>query len=160
MGVGNVLWRDDGIGVHAAQIMSEWSVPPEVEVYDAGTVGLDAAVALEDRQLVVVADAVDAGAEPGTIFRFRPEELRPYACSGLSLHDVHLLDALDETRLLGTTPEEVVILAVQVGDVSSGLGLSPPVEAAMEDLLRLAARALGLPSEHMDAAMLTTGAAY
>jgi hydrogenase maturation protease len=152
LGVGNVLWHDDGVGVRAAQIMAECPLPPDVEVYDAGTVGLDAAIALERRRLVVVADAIDAGAEPGTVFRFRPEELRPYARSAFSLHDVHLLDALDETRLLGTAPAEVVVLAVQVGDVSSGLGLSPPVEASMERLLNLAAKALGLPSPSVDPA--------
>jgi hydrogenase maturation protease len=152
LGVGNVLWRDDGVGVRAAQIMAERRLPPDVEVYDAGTIGLDAAVALERRRLVVVADAIDARAEPGTVFRFHPEELRPYSRSAFSLHDVHLLDALDETRLLGTAPEEVVILAVQVGDVSSGLGLSPPVEASMEKLLNLAAQALGLPPLRAEAA--------
>jgi hydrogenase maturation protease len=147
VGVGNPLHRDDGVGVRAAQIMASRPLSADIEVYDAGTVGLDAASALERRRLVVVADAIDAGAEPGVVFRFSPEELRPRVRSALSLHDVHLLNALDETRLLGTAPESVVIFAVQVGDVSSGLGLSRPVEAALKRLLELAEQELGLAAK-------------
>jgi hydrogenase maturation protease len=144
LGVGNALRRDDGVGSRAAQIMADRPLPGDVEVFDAGTVGLDVAVLLERRERVVVADAIDAAADPGAIFRLFPEQLRPWSRSGLSLHDAHLLDALDETRLLGTAPERVVILAVQVGDISTGIGLTRPVEAALERLLRLAANELGI----------------
>ena len=68
VGVGNVLRRDDGVGVRVAQIMARLPLPPEVEVYEAGTVGVDAAWILEQRELVVVIDAIDAGAKPGTFF--------------------------------------------------------------------------------------------
>jgi hydrogenase maturation protease len=146
VGVGNVLRRDEGVGSHAAQIMATRPLPSDVEVYDAGTVGLDAAVVLEKRQRVVVADAIDAGAEPGAIFRLDPNQLLPAARSSLSLHDLHLLNALEETRLLGTAPDEVVVFAVQVGDVSLGLDLTPLVESSLERVLRLASQALGLPS--------------
>ncbi|UCE84776.1 MAG: hydrogenase maturation protease [Deltaproteobacteria bacterium] len=144
LGVGNVLRRDDGVGSRAAQILAAWPLPDAVEVFDAGTLGLDAAVVLERRERVVVADAIDAAADPGTIFRLAPEQLRPGCRSGLSVHDAHLLDALDETHLLGTAPERVVILAVQIGDVSTGIGLSPAVEASLERVLRLAAHELGI----------------
>ncbi len=150
VGVGNVLKRDDGVGVRVAQIMAGLRLPPSVEVYDAGTVGLEAAAMLERRQLVVVADAIEAAAEPGAIFRFSPQQLRPYVKTALSLHDVHLLDALDETRLLGTAPAQVTVFAVQVGDVSTGLGLSPAVEASLEKVLRLATDALGLPASILE----------
>jgi len=152
VGVGNLIRRDDGVGVRAAEIMSHWPLPPDVEVYDAGTAGLEIAGVIERRERVVVVDAIEAGAEPGEIFRLTPQQLRPYLNSSISLHDVHLLDALDETNLLGTAPREVVILAVQVADVSAGIGLTPAVEHSLPRVLKLAARELDLPAGIMEQA--------
>ena len=153
IGVGNVLQRDDGVGVRAAELMAGLPLPPDIEVLDAGTAGMGAASMLEDRQLVVIADAVDRGGQPGEVFRVGPEQLRPYVESTVSLHDLHLLHALDEMRLLNKAPEKVVVLAVQVRDWSVGLGLSPQVEAALVPVMRLAAKELNLPPEtlkHLD----------
>jgi len=152
-GVGNVLRCDDGAGVCAARVLESLPLPPDVEVRELGTAGLAAAPLLEGRSLVVIADAVDLGAEPGTLFRLTPERIRPYAQTGLSLHEVHLLHALDETRLRGRAPGAVVILAVQVADVSLGVGLSPAVDRALDGLLRRAAAELGmaLPPERWPA---------
>ncbi len=147
LGVGNVLRRDDGFGVRAAEQMAGFGLSPEIAVCDAGTVGLEAARLLERRKLVVVVDAIDADAAPGTVFRLAPEQLRPYVNSAVSLHDLHLLDALNETRLVETSPEEVVVLAVQGGDWSAGIGLSPAVEAALEKVVRLAGELLDVPRE-------------
>jgi hydrogenase maturation protease len=147
VGVGNILQRDDGIGVRAAEVMANLPLPPDVDVYDADASGVAAAHVLERRELVVVVDAIDAGDEAGAIYRLGPDELRPHEHSGMSLHDLHFLDALEETRLLGTAPDKVVILAVQVADVSTGIGLSPAVEASLDRVLELAARELDLPTE-------------
>lgn len=144
VGVGNVLHRDDGVGVRVAEVLARLPHGDDVEIRDAGTCGLDLAPMLENRRLVVVVDALDAGEEPGTVFRAAPWELAPAVRSAASLHDRHLLDALEELRLLGTEPRGVIVLAVQVEDISPGIGLSPRVEAAVGRVARLAARELGL----------------
>ena len=145
VGLGNELWHDEGVGVHATRWMASLPLPDDVEVYDAGTVGVEAAWALEGRSLVVVVDAIEAGAEPGAVFRFTPAQLQPWSVpSPFSLHGTNLFDALDQTRLLGTAPKKVAVLAVQVGDVSWGLGLTPPVARSLEMVVQLAGRILGL----------------
>jgi hydrogenase maturation protease len=147
-----VLHHDDGVGVRAAEFLAGLPLPAEVEVVDAGTVGAEAAGIIEYRDCVVVLDAIQAGAEPGTILRLRPAELRPHVRTGMSLHDVHLLDALDETRLLGTEPQKAVVLAVQVADVTAGLGLSPMVERALGRLAALALLEAGVPADVLESA--------
>ncbi len=151
LGVGNVLKHDDGAGVRAAEIMMNLSLPDDIEVYDAGSGGLELACVLEKRQLVVVVDAIQADQEYGAVFRISPEQLRPYSNSGYSLHDLHFLDALEELNLLGTSPEQVVVFAIQVADVTTGLGLSAPVETGVDLAIRLACEEFGLMnviSEH------------
>jgi hydrogenase maturation protease len=144
VGIGNVLRGDDGVGVYVAWQLARRPLPREVEVYEAGTAAHELAGVLENRQRVVVVDALDCGDVPGSIHRLGPEAFVPAARSGLSLHDLHLLHALDETRLWGTAPEDVTILAVQVENTAFGIELSAPVRSAVGRAIELAAEELGI----------------
>jgi len=144
VGLGNLLKRDEGVGVVVAQRLSRRRLPPDVQVHEAGTSALDLADYLEGRRLVVVVDALESGGPPGAVYRFFPDQLRPCVRSGWSLHDLHFLDALNEVRLIGDAPREVVIFAVQVADSTTGIGLSAPVRRALPRLLTLVADELGL----------------
>jgi len=150
VGVGNVLCGDDGVGVRAAEIMMSLPLTSDLEVFEAGTALLELAAVLELRERVVVVDAIDAGAEPGQVFRLRPEQIRPRASTPLSLHQLGLLHALDEAHLRGRPPGEVVILAVQVGDLSGGMELSPAVKASLAELLEAAVDELDLSLDIRD----------
>jgi hydrogenase maturation protease len=147
VGVGQVLKHDDGVGVRAVEVLASLPLPPDVEVFDAGVGGWELADQFMGRELVIIIDAIDAGEEPGAVFRLGPDELRPQHVTGMSLHDLHLLDALEETRLLGAAPGRVVVFAIQEQDVSAGLGLTPAVEAALDRTLRLILRELELPED-------------
>ena len=150
VGVGNVLSGDDGVGVRAAELMMSLPLTPDVEVFEAGTALLELAGVLELRERVVVVDAIDAGAEPGQVFRLLPEQIRPQDSLPLSLHQLGLLHALDETYLRGRAPGEVVILAVQVGDLSGRMKLSPAVKASLPKLLETTVSELGLDLDIRD----------
>jgi hydrogenase maturation protease len=149
VGIGNILQRDDGVGVRVLEVLASLPMPDEVELYEAGTAAIELASVIEGRELLVVLDAIDAGQQPGAVFRFEPDQLRPLIRSAVSLHDVHFLDALDEARLLGRAPKRVVVFAVQVADVSVGIGLTPSVEAVVLPVARLAAQELGLEPEQL-----------
>lgn len=146
LGVGNVLRRDDGVGVFAARAAARLRLGRGVEAYDGGSGGIDLADVLEGRRRVVIVDAIDAGMPPGASARMSPEQLRPAIRTGVSLHDLHLLDALAELRLLRLPPRRVIVIGVQVADISVGIGLSPPVERALPGVIRSALRELGLPA--------------
>lgn len=154
VGVGNVLRGDDGLGVRAAEIMLGLPLPPEVEVYEAGTSLPDLGSVLESRDRVVVMDAIDAKAKPGAVFRLRAEALRRRQQVPISLHEIDLLYALDEARLLNRAPRDVVIVAVQVADLSRALTLSIPVEGALLGALGVAIHELGLPLDILDYLLL------
>ena len=145
IGIGNVLLHDDGVGVWASSMLARLDLPDHVEVHDAGTVGLDATSLVEGRRKVVVLDALSADLEPGQICRLPAEELRPLVPATVSLHQVHLLDALDAALLAGRPPGEAVFLAMQVQDTTAGIGLSDAVAAALPRLVRLACQELRVP---------------
>jgi hydrogenase maturation protease len=137
LGVGNILLRDEGVGVRVVQELERTTLPPGVEVFDGATAGFDLIDVLAGRRKVIVIDALDADYAPGTVVRLRPEELLAADQPSLSLHDLGLLEALAMARQLGEAPGEVVIFGVQPQDLSCGLELSPIIRARVPELINL-----------------------
>ena len=90
LGLGNILLRDEGVGVRVIETMRELDLPPEVELYDGGTVGADLLDVLADREKVIVIDAISGELPPGTVVRLTAAELAPAAEPSVSLHDFGL----------------------------------------------------------------------
>ena len=68
MGIGNVLWADEGFGVRCVEALADaWSFPAEVTLLDGGTQGLYLLPFLEEADTLIVFDAVDYGLVPGTL---------------------------------------------------------------------------------------------
>lgn len=137
LGVGNILLRDEGVGVRVVQQLERAAVPAGVEIRDGGTAGFDLIDLIAGRRKVIVIDALDAHGEPGTIVRLRPEDLVASSRPALSLHDLGLLEALAMARQLGEAPHEVVIFGIQPQDLSCGLELSPKIRACVPELINL-----------------------
>lgn len=136
IGVGNPLMADDGLGIVAAERLAALDWPPGVEVLDGGTGGLTLLDLFGGARGVILLDAVAMGAAPGTLRRFSAEELAalPAETPSLSLHSGGLAEVLALARELGSLPP-LVLFGVQPARVELGLGLSPAVAAALEDLL-------------------------
>lgn len=138
IGVGNSIQMDDGVGVHAFKALQDRTLPDEVELFDGGTAGLDLLPVLQDRNTVVVIDAVDAGMEPGTLFRFTPEDIAAKRQNYDSLHQLGLLETVRMAGLLGSAPDHTVIIGVQPGVVDWGEELSDAVADRLPRVLELA----------------------
>lgn len=137
LGVGNLLLRDEGVGVHVVKHLQEKGVPEGIEVIDGGTLGFDLLGLFEGTEKVVVVDALKGGGEPGTVYRVRPKDLKGEEARSLSLHQVDLLEVMEMARLLGYEAE-VVIIGVEPKEISWGMELSPEVAAKVEKVAALA----------------------
>jgi hydrogenase maturation protease len=126
-GLGNLLLKDDGVGVHAVRAL-QGGVPRGVRAVEVGTAVLDALHLLEWADHVLAIDAMQAGGDPGTIYRFGVEDVAEAAVKA-SLHEVDLLAAL---RFLtsGHRPE-IAVLGVEPETIEAGLDLTPSVQAAL-----------------------------
>lgn len=127
---------DDGLGSVAAERLAALDWPLGVEVLDGGTGGLTLLDLLAGARGVILIDAVAMGAAPGTLRRFTAEDLSdlPAEVPGLSLHGGGLAEVLAIARELGQLPP-LLLFGVEPARVELGLGLSPAVTAALEDLL-------------------------
>jgi hydrogenase maturation protease len=136
LGLGNILMRDEGLGVRAVErLLERCDFPPEVEVLDGGTLGLDLLPYVEDADRLLVLDAIDMGAEAGTIDRLEGGEVPAFLSIKVSPHQMGLADLLAASRLRDRFPAEVVLWGVQPAVVDVGLELSPVVEAQIDTLV-------------------------
>jgi hydrogenase maturation protease len=138
VGVGNVLLKDEGIGVHVVRALQEMSLASpggDVEVVDGGTSpgALDRA---EGADKLIIVDAARGGGEPGTIYRFAPDEVSGEPKLLTSLHDLGLLDSLRMMESVGDPPRETVIIGVEPAEVDWGLELTPTLRGKLPDVVR------------------------
>jgi hydrogenase maturation protease len=128
-GVGNVLRGDDGFGPAVVGRLGE--LPAGVDVVETGIGGVALlAELMAGCDGLVLVDAVDQGAPPGTVFALEPD-VRP----GGHVPDVHLVNpqrVLSMARSMGCLPERVLIVGCQPAATDElGAGLSPAVERAV-----------------------------
>ncbi len=138
LGVGNVLMKDEGVGVHTAQKLLNMPLHPGVEVLDGGTMGMELLNCLEDREKVILIDVVNTNEPPGTLFRFTTDEiLQATDNNKLSFHQLGFFDIIKVARMLEKTLPEIVIIAVQPKDISMGMELTPELDAKLPAIIKM-----------------------
>lgn len=136
LGLGNPLQGDDGIGCRVIEALQARALPPDVEAMDGGTPGVGLIHLLEGRRRAILIDAAEMGRPPGTVVRFRPEEIvLTGAAERFSLHRTAVADALALAAALNLPLPEIVFYGVQPGRVGWGEELSPQVAAAIPVLV-------------------------
>jgi len=145
LGLGNILLRDEGIGVHVVEELQKQDLPGNVEVIDGGTTGLDVLSLTARVDKLVIIDALRAGKEPGTIYKTclnskQKDRLTQISSqdkqSKISLHQVGLLDALSLAEKINLAPEEIVIIGVEPGEVDCGLELTEQVKRKVPEIIK------------------------
>lgn len=139
-GMGNVLHGDDGFGVAVAQALADLELPARVHLIEVGIGGMHLVQELMDGyDALVLVDAADRNAAPGTVFVLRPEvpdlgRMAPMERREL-LADMHYTvpsRALLMAKALDVLPEQVWIVGCQPdGPPGLGMDLSPTVRTAI-----------------------------
>jgi hydrogenase maturation protease len=135
LGVGNLLMSDDGVGVRVIErIEAARTVPADVQTVDGGTCGLDLLHFLEGVEHLIVVDAANFDAPPGTIRRLVGEAVPAFLAQKISPHEINLPELLFSAKLTGIYPNRVVVLGIQPQTLEVGLELSPAVAARVDEL--------------------------
>ena len=137
LGVGNLLLKDDGFGVHLVNSFKDTVFPENIKVLEAGTVSHQLIPVLHEIDFLIVVDVVEAGDVPGSLFRFSPEDMKFASEQKVSLHQISLVDVLHMAELTGRKPQTVII-GVQPKDVASwSLELSDELNAVIPKVKEL-----------------------
>ena len=138
LGVGNLLFTDEGVGVRVAEALQDrYEFPENVKVVDGGTLGMNLLSIISEADYLIVADAMRNGGEPGTLYRLAGEEIPKRVRAKNSLHQVDLLEALAHCQALDKVPE-TVILGVEPEDITTlGIELTPTIRARVDDMIKV-----------------------
>jgi hydrogenase maturation protease len=135
LGIGNVLLSDDGAGVHAARsVQHALRDDDDVIVIDGGTLSFSLAPEIENASRLIVIDAAQLHAAPGTVRTFFGTDMdRFLGRAKLSVHEVSLVDLLDIARLTSGAPRERVLVAIQPDTLDWGEQPSPTVSRGVAE---------------------------
>lgn len=135
LGLGNLMRTDDAVGMLALErLKMDLQLPKDVRLIEGGTLGLDLLHPLHGITHLLAMDAIDAGAEPGTVLRFAGEAIADLPASK-SVHLLGFSDLIGAMRLTGDAPEEIVVLGVQPSRIEWGTQLTGTVERAFPLLI-------------------------
>ena len=136
LGIGNLLNTDEGVGVHAAKKLQDL-IPEQagLAVEDGGTLGLNLLPLVEDATHLLLLDAVDAAAEPGTVIELEKDDIPLFGGFKLSQHQLTFQEVLGLALIRNKFPENLHLVGVQPESLAIGVGLSDVVQAALPDML-------------------------
>jgi hydrogenase maturation protease len=140
LGIGNVLWADEGFGVRAVEALHRgWEMPANVSVVDGGTQGVYLLDHVCSAERVVVLDAIDFGFAPGTLHVFRDGEVPEGSATAMSLHQATFQELLSLARVRDRFPARITLIGVQPAVLDDlGGSLSAPVRARLDEAVALA----------------------
>jgi hydrogenase maturation protease len=115
LGIGNILWADEGFGVRCVEALNAaWQFGDDVTVLDGGTQGLYLLPFLEEARYLIVFDAVDYGMQPGEMVIAKDDDVpRFMGVKKMSLHQTGFQEVIACASLAGRLPESMVLIGVQ-----------------------------------------------
>ena len=144
LGVGNVLLTDEGAGVRAVeQLQLQYLFPPQVELIDGGTMGLDLLGYLDDKTHLFIVDAIVSTQPPGSVVIEKLLDPPAYFRQKISPHQIGLSELLAVAAMQDCLPPSITLFGIVPLDLSTGMGMSPEVEAAVERVVLAVVKELG-----------------
>lgn len=141
MGVGNLLWADEGFGVRCVEAFAaRYAASDTLAILDGGTQGLALVPNVADATHLILFDAVDFAVPPGSLVIARDAEVRGFiGADKMSLHQAGMNDVFACVELLGKAPRHVTLIGVQPVELDDyGGSLTAPVRAQIEPALAAA----------------------
>ena len=138
LGLGNILLGDEGVGVRVVEAMAaDYTFDPAVDLVDGGTSGMDMIDIVAERDHVIVVDAVNTGAAPGTVVRLTGGAVPAFFRNRISPHQLGLSDLLAALALMDRSPKDLTLIGCVPQSMATALELTPTVAARVPEMLAM-----------------------
>lgn len=141
LGIGNILWADEGFGVRCVEALNaQYTFEDGVRLMDGGTQGLYLLPYIEETQRLLVFDAVDYGMQPGEMIVAADDEVpRFMGAKKMSLHQTGFQEVIMCAALTNHLPEAMVLIGVQPEELEDyGGSLRDSVKACIDQAISVA----------------------
>ncbi len=141
LGIGNILWADEGFGVRCVETLNQnYQFPENVKLMDGGTQGIYLVQHVQNADILVVFDAIDYGLEPGTLKKIYNAEVPKFmGAKQMSLHQTGFQEVLAMAEFTGSFPEHLLLVGCQPVELEDfGGSLRDPVKKQIAPSLEIA----------------------
>ncbi len=126
IGVGNILLKDEGVGVYAAKYIAEnFLFSPSIDVIDGGTIGYKLINYFQSYSKVFILDTISADDEPGSVYSMPSKALMGMGHYRRTAHEVEVVEMLEicsltetmaEVNIIGIVPEDTKSVGIDLTD--------------------------------------------
>lgn len=141
LGIGNLLWADEGFGIRVIETMqADFIAPENVTLMDGGTQGIYLLQPVQSADVLIVFDAIDYGLPPGSIKCIEGDAVPKFlGAKKMSLHQTGFQEVLAMAEMLGHTPQHLLLIGVQPVELEDyGGSLRPAVKAQIKPAITYA----------------------
>jgi len=143
VGVGNLLLKDEGIGVHIVHALQQIDIPHDIKIIDGGT-SPDLPYYFKDTDKLIIIDAMKGEGKPGTVYRFQPHDVNIESKGMVSVHELGLEQSLKMMRLTRSEPKEIVIIGIEPKEIDWGTELSVELQQKIPKIINIVLNEIGL----------------
>jgi len=136
IGIGNVLQKDDGLGVYAASYLNDnYIFSQNIEIINGGVEGIHLFNVLEESDHVIVLDCLQLSDTPASIYAIPAKEISGYGLNNGGAHEIGILQCMDMLELQGKEIPEAIVIGIVPEEVTFAFGLSDEIVTAFEDYI-------------------------
>jgi hydrogenase maturation protease len=135
LGIGNLLWADEGFGVRVIEtLLKNYSFPENITVLDGGTQGMYLVQHIQECEILIVFDAIDFALPPASLKLIHNEDVPVFmGAKKMSLHQTGFQEVLAMAQMLGQYPQHLLLIGVQPVELDDyGGSLRPQVKAQIQ----------------------------
>jgi len=144
IGIGNILQKDDGLGVYAASYLNEnYTFNADVQIINGGIEGIHLFNILKEHAHVVILDCLQLNDAPASIYAIPAKEISGYGLNNGGAHEIGILQCMDMMELQGKALPEAIVIGMVPAEVTFAFGLSKVLVEAFEGYISVVLQYLG-----------------
>ncbi len=133
IGIGNVLEKDDGLGVYASTYLQKnYTFNPNIQIINGGVEGIHLLNILEEAKHLIILDSLELNDKPTSIYAIPAQEISGYGLNNGGAHEIGIIQCMDMMELQGKEVPKAIVIGIVPAEVTFEFGLSNELTEAFE----------------------------
>jgi hydrogenase maturation protease len=137
IGVGNILFMDDGIGVYAAKYLEmNYGFKPAIDIIDGGTLGFNLMRYFSDYDEVIILDTLSIDEDAGSIYHLPSDALLGLGDTRKTVHEVEVTQMIELASMMDARARISVVGIIPCDIQTVAMDLSPIVKERFDTFIQ------------------------
>ncbi len=138
LGIGNVLQKDDGVGVYTAEyILHNYTFSPKLTIINGGVEGIKLLDLFMENEEIIILDTILIKDTPASIYNIPAEKLGGYGLNSGSAHEIGVIQCLDMLDLQGLDRPKANIIGIIPKEITFEFALSKTLIDSFENYIKV-----------------------